>query len=58
MSVIVIGEADGSALKPVSQQAAALATQLGDSMGLVFGSTDAAGKLAAPRVVSVPRVKR
>ena len=58
MSVIVIGEADGSALKPVSQQAAALATQLGDSMGLVFGSTDAAGKLAAARVVSVPRVKR
>ena len=57
MSVIVIGEADGSAIKPASQQAAALATQLGDPLGLVFGSTNAAGKLAAPRVVSVPGVE-
>ena len=57
MSVIVIGEADGSAIKPASQQAAALATQLGDPLGLVFGSTAAAGKLAALRVVSVPGVE-
>ena len=57
MSVIVIGEADGSAIKPASQQAAALATQLGDPLGLVFGSTAAAGKLATLRVVSVPGVE-
>ena len=57
MSVIVIGEAEGSAIKPASQQAAALATQLGDPLGLVFGSTAAAGKLAALRVVSVPGVE-
>ncbi len=52
MSVIVIGEADGDALKPASQQASALATQLGDTVGLVFGSSGAASQLAAPRVVS------
>ena len=52
MSVIIIGEADGSAIKPASQQAAALAAQLGDSVGLVFGSNSAASQLAAPRVVS------
>ena len=52
MSVIIIGEADGSAIKPASQQAAALAAQLGDSVGLVFGSNSAASQLAAPHVVS------
>ncbi|HIM33414.1 MAG TPA: hypothetical protein EYI97_02910, partial [Candidatus Poseidoniales archaeon] len=52
VSVIIIGEADGSAIKPASQQAAALAAQLGDSVGLVFGSNSAASQLAAPRVVS------
>ncbi|MEC8948911.1 MAG: hypothetical protein VX837_02795, partial [Candidatus Thermoplasmatota archaeon] len=57
MSVIVIGEVDGSTIKPASQQAAALATQLGDPLGLVFGSTDAAGKLATPRIISVPGVE-
>ncbi len=57
MSVIVIGEVDGSAIKPASQQAAALATQLGGTLGLVFGSAGAAGKLATPRVISVPGVE-
>lgn len=52
MSVIVIGEADGDSLKPASQQAAAVAAQLGDTVGLVFGSSGAASALAAPRVVS------
>jgi|TARA_Y100000310_G_scaffold60303_1_gene55663 electron transfer flavoprotein alpha subunit len=52
VSVIVIGEADGAAIKPASQQAAALAAQLGDTVGLVFGSSGAASQLAAPRVVS------
>ena len=52
MNVIVIGEADGSAIKPASQQAATLAARLGDSVGLVFGSSGAASVLAAPRVVS------
>jgi electron transfer flavoprotein alpha subunit len=57
VSVIIIGEADGSAIKPASQQAAALAAQLGDSVGLVFGSNGAASQLAAPRVVSASALK-
>jgi len=48
VSVIIIGEADGSAIKPASQQAAALAAQLGDSVGLVFGSNSAASPCPPP----------
>jgi len=52
-SIIVIGETDGDEIKEVSQQVAAVASGMGEVIGIVMGKNiaDAAMKLATSKII-------
>ncbi|MFL2941691.1 MAG: electron transfer flavoprotein subunit alpha/FixB family protein [Candidatus Poseidoniales archaeon] len=52
-SIIVIGETDGNEIKEVSQQVAAVASGMGEVVGIVMGKniSDAAMKLATSKII-------
>ncbi len=54
-TVIVIGEVDGSNVKDVSQQVAAVAAGMGDVVGIIMGKniSEPAMKLATSKIVIV-----
>ena len=53
MSVIVVGEVDGNEIKEISQQVAAVASGMGDVVGIVMGKgiSDAAMKLSTSKII-------
>ena len=53
MSVIVVGEVDGNEVKEISQQVAAVASGMGDVIGIVMGKgiSDAAMKLSTSKII-------
>jgi len=53
MSVIVVGEVDGNEVKEISQQVAAVASGMGDVVGIVMGKgiSDAAMKLSTSKII-------
>ena len=53
MSVVVVGEVDGNEIKEISQQVAAVASGMGDVVGIVMGKgiSDAAMKLATSKII-------
>lgn len=53
MSVIVVGEVDGDEIKEISQQVAAVASGMGDVVGIVMGKgiSDAAMKLSTSKII-------
>ena len=53
MSVIVVGEVDGNDVKEISQQVAAVASGMGDVIGIVMGKgiSDAAMKLSTSKII-------
>ena len=52
-NVLVIGEADGSEIKNISQQVAAVAAGMGEVTGLVMGSeiSEAGMKLSVGKII-------
>ena len=52
-SILVIGETDGDEIKEVSQQVAAVASGMGEVVGIVMGKNiaDAAMKLATSKII-------
>lgn len=53
MSVIVVGEVDGNEIKEISQQVAAVASGMGNVVGIVMGKgiSDAAMKLSTSKII-------
>ena len=53
MSVIVVGEVDGDEIKEISQQVAAVASGMGNVVGIVMGKgiSDAAMKLSTSKII-------
>jgi len=53
MSVVVVGEVDGNEIKEISQQVAAVASGMGDVVGIVMGKgiSDAAMKLSTSKII-------
>ena len=52
-SILVIGEAEGTEIKNISQQVSAVAAGMGDVVGLVIGKniSDAEMKLATAKII-------
>ena len=52
-TVVVIGEVDGNEIKNISQQVAAVASGMGDVVGVIIGKnvSEAAMKLATSKIV-------
>jgi electron transfer flavoprotein alpha subunit len=52
-TVVVVGEVDGNEIKNISQQVAAVASGMGDVVGIVIGNnvSEAAMKLATAKII-------
>ena len=52
-TVVVVGEVDGNEIKSISQQVAAVASGMGDVVGVVIGKnvSEAAMKLATSKII-------
>ena len=52
-TVVVVGEVDGNEIKNISQQVAAVASGMGDVVGIVIGNnvSEAAMKLATSKII-------
>ena len=52
-TVVVVGEVDGNEIKNISQQVAAVASGMGDVVGIVIGKkvSEAAMKLATSKII-------